>query len=92
MFLYQHQYASDIILCAKMKDCNLVRVPVDTESKLSYSVRKLINDPTTYRSLFSALQYLILTCGDISYIVQQVYMHLHAPRTAHLNALKRVVM
>ncbi|GJV81664.1 ribonuclease H-like domain-containing protein [Tanacetum coccineum] len=37
------------------------------------------------------LQYLIFTRPDISYAVQQVFLHMHDPREPHLAALKRVL-
>ncbi|XP_023769207.1 uncharacterized mitochondrial protein AtMg00810-like [Lactuca sativa] len=91
LFLSQQTYATDILRRANMKDCNSVATPVDSEGKLSQSPGDLIDDPTTYRSLAGALQYLTFTQPDISYAVQQVCMHMHAPRLAHMNALKCIL-
>jgi hypothetical protein len=44
-----------------------------------------------YRSLDGALQFLTLTRPDISYAVQQIFLHMHAPRTPHLALVKRVL-
>ena len=46
-------------------------------------------DPTAYRSLAGALQYLTFTRSDLTYAVQQVCLHMHDPRESHLAALKR---
>ncbi|KAD5317388.1 hypothetical protein E3N88_17334 [Mikania micrantha] len=91
LFLSQSQYARDILSRAKMSDCNPVRTPVDTAGKLGSTDGDLLSDPTHYRSLAGALQYLTFTRPDISYAVQQVCMHMHAPRSSHLNALKRIL-
>ncbi|KAK1411497.1 hypothetical protein QVD17_38046 [Tagetes erecta] len=91
MFLSQHQYALDILSRAKMSACNPVQTPVDTAGKLSAHDGDLFHDPTTYRSLAGALQYLTFTRPDISYAVQQVCMHMHAPRQSHFDALKRIL-
>ncbi|XP_021749400.1 uncharacterized protein LOC110715135 [Chenopodium quinoa] len=48
-------------------------------------------DPTLYRSLASALQYLTFTRPDISYAVQQVCLFMHDPREPHYEALKRIL-
>ena len=48
-------------------------------------------DPTDFRSLAGALQYLTFTWPDISYAVQQVCLHMHDPREPHLAALKRTL-
>ncbi|GJX24093.1 ribonuclease H-like domain-containing protein [Tanacetum coccineum] len=72
-----------------MQHCNPCRTPVDTESKLG-SDGDPVSDPTLYRSLAGALQYLTFTCPDISYVVQQVCLYIHDPHTyfnyAHLTA------
>jgi hypothetical protein len=46
---------------------------------------------TEYRSIAGALQYLTLMRPDISYVVQQICLHMHAPRTPHLALVKRVL-
>jgi hypothetical protein len=38
-----------------------------------------------------ALQYLTLTMPDISYAVQQVCLHMHAPTEHHVVMLKRIL-
>uniref|UniRef100_A0A0E0E2C1 Reverse transcriptase Ty1/copia-type domain-containing protein n=1 Tax=Oryza meridionalis TaxID=40149 RepID=A0A0E0E2C1_9ORYZ len=50
-----------------------------------------VADPTDYRSLTGALQYLAFTRPDISYVVQQICLHMHDPREPHLAALKRIL-
>ncbi|XP_035830959.1 uncharacterized mitochondrial protein AtMg00810-like [Helianthus annuus] len=90
MFLSQHAYARDIIDRAGMKSCNPVTTPVDIHTKLSASGEPFDN-PTLYRSLAGALQYLTFTRPDICYAVQQICMHMHAPTMAHWHALKRII-
>ncbi|XP_051228862.1 uncharacterized mitochondrial protein AtMg00810-like [Lolium perenne] len=68
-----------------------VPTQVDTQSKLSATEGDLVPDATEYRSLAGALQYLTLTRPDISYAVQQVCLHMHAPRMSHLALVKRVL-
>ena len=48
-------------------------------------------DPTAFRSLAGALQYLTFTRPDISYAVQQICLHMHDPPEPHLTALKRTL-
>ncbi|XP_071714956.1 uncharacterized mitochondrial protein AtMg00810-like [Rutidosis leptorrhynchoides] len=74
-----------------MTNCNPVSTPVDTQRKLSSSEGTPYHNPTLYRSLAGALQYLTFTCPDISYAVQQICLHMHAPTTTHLLALKRII-
>jgi hypothetical protein len=62
-----------------MSDCNPCSTPVDTQAKLSEATGFLVVDPTGYRSLVGALQYLTFTRLDISYAVQQICLHMHDP-------------
>ena len=51
---------------------------------------ELLADPTDYRSMVGALQYLTMTRPDIAYDVHMVSQFMHAPRTSHLHAVKRI--
>lgn len=70
LFLCQKKYAEDIIERAGMSSCKPSPTPVDTKAKLSNSGGAPYEDPTQYRSLAGALQYLTFTRLDISYEVQ----------------------
>jgi hypothetical protein len=91
LFLSQRQYAADLLQRAGMVDCHSSPTPVDTQAKLSDHDGALLPDATEYRSLAGALQYLTLTRPDISYAVQQICLHMHAPRQPHLALIKRVL-
>ncbi|KAK9068004.1 hypothetical protein SSX86_012115 [Deinandra increscens subsp. villosa] len=91
MFLSQASYAQDIITRASMQSCNPVATPVDTSPKLGSDSGPECDNPTLYRSLAGALQYLTFTRPDITYAVQQVCMHMHSPRVSHWHALKRII-
>ncbi|XP_071718321.1 uncharacterized mitochondrial protein AtMg00810-like [Rutidosis leptorrhynchoides] len=91
LFLNQMKYALEIIKRADLVDCNPVKTPVDTNGKLSTSKGKPYSNPTLYRSLAGALQYLTFTRPDISYVVQQVCLHMHDPKECHMEALKRII-
>jgi hypothetical protein len=74
-----------------MSECHPSATPVDTHAKLSASDGDLLPDGTEYQSLAGGLQYITLTCPDISYAVQQICLHMHAPRTSNLALVKRVL-
>ncbi|GJR57528.1 ribonuclease H-like domain-containing protein [Tanacetum coccineum] len=90
MFLSQQKYATEVLERAGMLTCNPCRTPVDTDSKLAADGDP-VSDPTLYRSLAGALQYLTFTRPDISYAVQQVCLFMHDPREPHFSALKRIL-
>ncbi|CAA7060053.1 unnamed protein product [Microthlaspi erraticum] len=91
IFLSQKAYAEDIIRRAGMEDCKPCSTPVDLKSKLSSDSGELIPNPTQYRQLAGALQYLTFTRPDISYAVNQICLYMHAPRQPHYQALKRII-
>jgi hypothetical protein len=91
LLLHQRQYTLDILERAQMSDCKPCSTPVDTQAKLLEATGDPVADPTGYRSLAGALQYLTFTRPDISYAVQQVCLHMHDPREPHLTALKRLL-
>ncbi|XP_071699434.1 uncharacterized mitochondrial protein AtMg00810-like [Rutidosis leptorrhynchoides] len=66
MFLSQRKYATEVLECADMIGCKPCRTPVDTNAKLKASGSP-VSDPTLYRSLAGALQYLTFIRPDISY-------------------------
>jgi hypothetical protein len=90
MFLSQRQYILDVLDRAGMTECNPCSTPVDTQSKLG-ATGAPVADPSTYRSLVGALQYLSFTRPDVAYAVQQVCLYMHDPREPHLNAVKRIL-
>jgi hypothetical protein len=74
-----------------MVDCKPYTTLVDTSSKLSGDTGNPISDPTHYRSLADALQYLPFTRPNISYTVPQVCLHMHDLRKPYMTALKHIL-
>ncbi|XP_060211640.1 uncharacterized mitochondrial protein AtMg00810-like [Lycium barbarum] len=91
LFLSQKKYAEEIIERASMSSCRPSATPVDTIPKLSATPTSPFKDPSLYRSLAGALQYLTFTRPDISYAMQQICLFMHNPMEVHMNALKRIV-
>lgn len=48
-------------------------------------------NPSLYRSLTGALQYLTITRPDLAYSVQQACLFMHDPREPHLAHVKRIL-
>jgi hypothetical protein len=91
LFLHQRQYARDILECAGMSECKPCSTPVDTQVKVSSDIGAPVRDPSAYRSLAGALQYLTFIRPDIAYAIQQVCLHMHDPREPHLTTVKRIL-
>ncbi|XP_071708089.1 uncharacterized mitochondrial protein AtMg00810-like [Rutidosis leptorrhynchoides] len=90
MFLSQKKYATEIIERAYMITCKPCRTPVESGAKLTAHGPPVL-DPTLYRSLAGALQYLTFTRPDITYAVQRICLFMHDPREQHFQALKRII-
>jgi hypothetical protein len=73
-----------------MSDCKPCSMSVDTQAKVS-DMGAPVTNPTTYRNLAEALQYLTFTGPDISYAVQQLCLHMHDPHEPHLTIAKRIL-
>ncbi|GJY38452.1 ribonuclease H-like domain-containing protein [Tanacetum coccineum] len=87
-YVYMH-YATKVLERAHMLTCNPCRSLVETDSKLVADGDPLF-DPTLYRSLASALQYLAISRPYISYVVHQGCLFMHDPREPHISDLKRI--
>jgi hypothetical protein len=72
LFLTQRQFAFDVLERAGMVDFKPVSTPVHTQAKVSATSGPPVADPTQFRSLVGALQYLTFTCPNIAYAVQQI--------------------
>ncbi|XP_019108273.1 uncharacterized mitochondrial protein AtMg00810-like [Beta vulgaris subsp. vulgaris] len=74
-----------------MSNYSSCHTPVNTKSKLSATIDAPFDDPTKYRSLAGALQYLTFTQPDITYVVPQICLHMHAPTNENMSALKCII-
>ncbi|VFQ62769.1 unnamed protein product [Cuscuta campestris] len=79
LFLHQTQFTHDILERDRMVSCRPISTTVDTKAKLSSSSGMALSDPSLYKSIVGALQYLTFTQPDITYTVQQLCLHLHTP-------------
>ncbi|GJT35659.1 ribonuclease H-like domain-containing protein [Tanacetum coccineum] len=82
LFLSQSKFAEEILERANMQNCNPCRTPVDTEAKLGSNGDR-VSDPTLYRSLAGAFQYLTFTRPDLSYAANR---SLYVSSTTQLSA------
>ena len=90
-FYLKKKYAMEIIDRVGMSSCKSSPTPVDTKPKLSATSSTPFEDPTLYRSLAGALQYLTFTIPDITYAVQQVCLFMHDLKDEHMYALKCIL-
>ena len=82
LFLSQTKYALDLLQRADMIEAKPISTLFVVGQHLS-TTRKLFSDPTLFRSLAGALQYLTITRPDLSFSVNFICQYMHAPTEDH---------
>jgi len=91
LHLRQSKYINDLLDRTQMTDAKPYPTPCVPGIKMSkFDVAPLPN-PTIYRHIVGALQYVTLTRPDIAYSVNQLSQHMHAPTSTHFTAAKYVL-
>jgi len=91
LHLCQAIYIHTLLHHSKMLEAKPAKSPSPSGLKLSKFDGDLLPDPTAYQQIVGALQYCTLTRPDISFSVNQLCQHMHAPTSAHWSAAKRVL-
>ncbi|RVW74211.1 Retrovirus-related Pol polyprotein from transposon RE1 [Vitis vinifera] len=90
LFISQLKYAQDVLTRAQLLDSK----PIHTHMIVSHHLTSdcpTFSDPTLYRSLVGALQYLTITRPDITHVVNSISQFLHAPTADHFLAVKCIL-
>jgi len=90
LHLSQSHYALTILERADMVDCKPMSPPLEAKTTNS-SNTPLMEDVSFFRGLVGSLQYLTLTRPDLSFSVNYVSQFMHAPITAHLKMVRRIL-
>ncbi|GJZ67929.1 uncharacterized mitochondrial protein-like protein [Tanacetum coccineum] len=90
IFLNQSKYAKKIQTRSNMIDAKPTPTLLGANVSI-VSIRDSFPDLTHYCSIVGALQYLIITRPDISYVVNQVSPSLHAPTISYYQEVKRIL-
>ncbi|KAK2458167.1 putative mitochondrial protein [Trifolium repens] len=90
LHLSQTHYAITILERANMMDCKPMSTSLEAKTKIG-SNDTLLDDPSHYRGLVGALQYLTLTRPDLSYSVNYVSQFMHSPTIMHLKMVRRIL-
>ena len=73
-----------------MLDCKPMSTPLDVKLRPPEPATLLAN-PSFYRGIVGALQYLTLTHPNLSYSVNYVSQFMHAPMVAHLKLVRHIL-
>lgn len=85
------KYASDLLTRTGFVDCKPISTLCISGQKLSLHCGEPLLDPSEYRQVVSALQYLTLTRPDLSFNVNQVCQFMHSPTKVHWQAVKCIL-
>ena len=91
LFVHQSKHVLDLLHKFSMSECNPCKTPCSPNAHLVPNDSPLLPDPTLYRSLVGALQYLTFTRPDLSFAVQQTCQFMANPTSNHLQATKRIL-
>ena len=89
--LTQTKYIRDLLLKTRMQDASAQPTPMCQSTKLMTSSSAPLANPTLYRSIIGALQYLTMTRPDISFAVNRLSQYLKTPTMDHWTTCKRVL-
>jgi len=91
LHLRQSKYIIDLLDRTQMTDSKPYPAPSVAGSKMSKYDGIPLPNPTIYRHIVGALQYVTLTRPEIAYSVNQLCQHMHAPTSTHFTAAKRIL-
>lgn len=92
LYLTKTKYTMDLSINSEMDGAKPYASPVVAGSKLSIHDGHPLEDPTKYRSIVGALQYLSLTRQDIAFSVNQVCQFVHNPTITHWAVVKCILL
>ncbi|XP_043699873.1 uncharacterized mitochondrial protein AtMg00810-like [Telopea speciosissima] len=91
ILLSQYRYIKDLLHRASMTDCKSVSTPLAIITKPIDQGGDPMSNPTEYRSIVGALQYVTLTHSDVSLVVNKACQFMHAPTIDHWQLVKHVL-
>ena len=91
MHLSQTKYISDLLKRTDMTDCK----PAKTPGAVGKIMTQFDGEPyevvAQYRSIVGALQYVTMTCPDLSFAVNKACQFMQQPTTSHFLAVKQIL-
>ncbi|KAG8478707.1 hypothetical protein CXB51_028586 [Gossypium anomalum] len=90
LHLSQFKYILVLLDCCHMMHAKDVHTPMLSSSYLSKTLGNLVDDPSEYRSLARALQYVVLTRLDIVYAVNRICQFMHNSTDIHPSSGSQV--
>ncbi|XP_019414584.1 PREDICTED: uncharacterized protein LOC109326349 [Lupinus angustifolius] len=91
LLLTQHGYIRDLLDKFNMAGAKPTYTPLATSTPLKLQDGSATADAKSFRSIIGALQYLTLSCLDLSFVINKLSQFMHKPTQTHLQQLKCVL-
>ncbi|BBH08831.1 hypothetical protein Prudu_021147 [Prunus dulcis] len=91
LFVSQTKYAKDLLHKAGMQSCRACSTPCKPHNQILTDCGEPLSDPTMFRSVVGALQYLTFTRPDLAYAVNTVCQYMNNPTDVHWLLVKRIL-
>ena len=91
LYLTQKKYIQDLLFRTQMEDSKPAPTPGCLGCTLSQADGVPLSDPTEYRSVVGALQYVTVTRPDTAFVVNKTCQFMVHPTGVHWLAVKRIL-
>ncbi|CAK9144425.1 unnamed protein product [Ilex paraguariensis] len=91
LFINQEKYTKDLLHKTNMSTCKSCKTPCVSATRLRKTDDTLLPDPTVYRSVVGALQYLTFTGPNIQFAINYTCQFIQCPTDVHYAAVKRIL-
>lgn len=91
MFMSQKKYMMDLLERFDMKDCSPCPSPMVSGKQFTEGSDDNLRNPTIFRRLIDALQYVTNARPDITFSVNKLSRYLNNPSVRHWQAAKRIL-
>lgn len=91
VLLSQKKYILELFQKASMDKSKASPTPMITTCRLSAHEGTSMEDEQLFRSIVSALQYVVITRPDIAFSVNKVCQYMHKPLDVHFKVVKRIL-
>ncbi|BBG93855.1 transposable element gene [Prunus dulcis] len=91
LFVSQTKYAKDLLHKAGMQSYRACSTSCKPHNQILTDSGEPLSDPTMFRSVVGALQYLTFTRPDLAYAVNTVCQYMNSPTDVHWLLVKRIL-
>ncbi|CAL8138959.1 unnamed protein product [Prunus armeniaca] len=91
LFISQQKYAKNLLVKAGMESCRSCPTPSKPHTQVLPTDGEHLKEPSVYRSIVGALQYLTFTRPDLAYSVNTVRQFMNSPTEVPFQLVKRIL-